>query len=191
MYQSCDLLVFCETWLNNKDDPNDYILEGFRPPFFYQPFDTNEHRPHAGMCVYMKDTHLSRDITVNSITINFVHFLEVKILSVIEYVKVLFIHRRPRLTTITQLKAAFTTQISKFRPDVIVGDINEDHGSDGLKSPSLLNFFLQHGFNLVTTSFTTISFTHIDVVYAKIRLNVSTLETVFSHHLPLFIEYDA
>ena len=36
MYQSCDLLVFCETWLNNKDDPNDYILEGFRPPFFYQ-----------------------------------------------------------------------------------------------------------------------------------------------------------
>ena len=103
----------------------------------------------------------------------------------------MFVHRRPRITTRTQLKEFLDNEIWHFSPDIICGDMNENVNST---SDFLKEFLDRYGYKLVTNADTTVAGTAIDVVFTKGSddVQVFPVESPFfeSHHLPLWVGLD-
>ena len=77
--------------------------------------------------------------------------------------------------------------LNSFDADIVVGDVNINMGKEG---KTFENAMRSSGYTRHPHLFTTKFYTEIDVVFAKRPLLSSTLETVFSVHLPLFIEIE-
>ena len=89
-----------------------------------------------------------------------------------------------RHSSYSSLISVLQTVLSTNPVDIVFGDFNI--GIDSLETFSCLMRSL--GFYRPSDGFTTTAFTEIDLVFTKCHIRLSTLETIFSFHKPLFIE---
>ena len=177
--------MFCETFLNATDRAENYQLPGYDLHRFDYSKRTVGHSEHTGMCVYAKNS--DNVLQCNSMVIRGVQFVTVAVRVPHGIIRILGVHRRPLATVYSEFLLAMNESLNSFDADIVVGDVNVNMGKEG---KTFENAMKSSGYIRHPHLFTTKFYTEIDVVFAKRPLMSSTLETVFSVHLPLFIEID-
>ena len=189
LYANCHLLIFCETWTTRSDNIENFNLTGYRlVSFMFEHCD--ERRPRSGMCLFNSEKIPLGNVSIEELAREKVHMLKIECKIESSFVKILVVHRRPRLTILATLIMVLSTVLGSFSADIVVGDLNENVGVRGESACALHSFFLQMGYSLLTRNFTTVRFTHLDVLYSKSHVNADTLEPYFSFHLLIFVEVD-
>ena len=175
-YQRCHLLVFCETWLPTNIDTSGFQIDGYVASFYPYPDQGSYLAQRGGMCLYAAPS-----LTIyssHSMAMNGVHLLFIQLQSY----TMLAVHSRH--SSYSSLISVLQTVLSTNPVDIVFGDFNI--GIDSLETFSCLMRSL--GFYRPSDGFTTTAFTEIDLVFTKCHIRLSTLETIFSFHKPLFIE---
>ena len=183
-YSDCHLLIFCETFFNSTDSSENYQLPGYQMRRYDYSRRTVGHTEHTGMCVYTK--YANDQFHSASVIIRGAQFVYITITQD-QTMRILAVHRRPSATSLSDFLLAMNESLNSFDADIVVGDVNVNMPKSG---KSLEELMRTAGYTRHSHLFTTKYYTEIDVVFSKRELKSSTLETVFSVHLPIFIEID-
>ena len=76
--------------------------------------------------------------------------------------------------------------LESFPADVVLGDMNVDLTN---ANSCITSAMVKAGYNRLPDGFTTVEFTEIDLAFTKSHGDLRVLETTFSDHLPIMIEY--
>ena len=178
-YQNCHLLVFCETWLNDGDDITKFNLPGYKGTFYNFPISGQSRRERAGMVVYVSN---QIQASMQCVVINAIQLVKITV----DTTRILAVHRRSRLTTESLLTNTLTCVLKSFPADVVLGDMNVDPTNT---NSSITSSMVKAGYNRLSDGFTTVEFTEIDLAFAKSHGSLRVLETAFSDHMPIMVEY--
>ena len=182
-----DILCLTETWLNDEDDPELYLVNGYT-----QVKSKNRSTKGGGVMIQCK-----RDITITKeIETNFEECVFLEINTKTNYTKLAVIYNKPRTNKTSFLKVLekfLEKQNSLSKPFVLCGDLNIDTVQQNQLTKDFLNCITSNSFKLANfepTRVTESSSTCLDhFIYQNLKsIKVETLEHEnFSDHYPVLL----